>query len=122
MLFYASVGVKMALLREGLRGLLHDGIPQSSSHPVTTSRKAAEELLDWTAAEANADRSESFTSEVVQLLDKALDTTIQYTNEIVIIIYDTFFVSEGACSPFPCQFCLLSCHDSFPVKRSDRMS
>ena len=78
MLFYASVGVKMALLREALRGLLHDGIPQSSSHLVTTSRKAAEELLDWTAAEANADRSESFTSEVVQLLDKA---TIQYTNE-----------------------------------------
>ena len=75
MLFYASVGVKMALLREALRGLLHDGIPQSSSHHVTTSRKAAEELLDWTAAEANADRSESFTSKVVQLLDKAFPTT-----------------------------------------------
>ena len=96
MLSYASVGVKMALLREALRGLLHDGIPQSSSHLVTTSRKAAEELLDWTAAEANADSSESFTSEVVQLLDKALDKTIQYTNEIVIIFYDTFFFSEGA--------------------------
>ena len=65
----------MALLREALRGLLHDGIPQSSSHLVTTSRKAAEELLDWTAAEANADRSESFTSEVVQLLDKAFPPT-----------------------------------------------
>ena len=65
----------MALLREALRGLLHDGIPQSSSHLVTTSRKAAEELLDWTAAEANGDRSESFSSEVVQLLDKAFPPT-----------------------------------------------
>ena len=47
----------MALLQEALRELLHDGIPKSSSQLANTSRKAAEELLEWVSIECNTKSS-----------------------------------------------------------------
>lgn len=61
----------MALLREAVLEILADGIPKSSSQLTTASRKAAEQLLEWMTNDSNALCSHTFTSAVVDMLDKA---------------------------------------------------
>ena len=61
----------MAVLKEALCDLLRNGIPNRSSLIATASREAAEGLLEWVCMESNRDYSESFTTDVVEALDKA---------------------------------------------------
>ena len=58
-------------LQEALHELLEDGIPKTSSQLAIASRKAAEELLEWIALESNSACSETFTSSLIELIDKA---------------------------------------------------
>ena len=59
----------MAVLETGLSDLLRDGIPHSGCFLASATRETAEALLGWVQLDCNKYSVETFTKEVVTVLD-----------------------------------------------------